>query len=73
MLEAFTLHFSFKSKLKWMPCLLLSSLPFIAQEEWDNHMLEVSLQDCFIVFSQLGAADRCLCLHPNLSVQGLAV
>ena len=27
----------------------------------------------FIVFSQLGTADRGLCLHPNLSVQGLAV
>ena len=24
-------------------------------------------------FYQLGAADRGLCLHPNLSVQGLAV
>jgi len=54
-----------------MSCLLLSLLPFIAQEEWD--VLGASLRDFFIVFSQLGAADRGLCLHPNLSVQGLTV
>ena len=48
MLEAFTLHFSFKSKLKWMPCLLLSLLPLIAEEEWD--VLGASLRDFFIVF-----------------------
>ena len=45
MLEAFTLHLSFKSKLKWM---LLSLLPFIAEEEWD--LLVTSLRDFFIVF-----------------------
>ena len=49
MLEAFTLHLGFKSKLKWMPCLLLSLLPLIAEEECD--VLGASLRDFFIVYA----------------------
>ena len=35
-------------KLKWMPCLLLSLLHFIAVEEWG--VLRSSLRDFFIIF-----------------------